>query len=67
MWKVEEKSGGKRLAMKRNVSLEWVDMEEEGQASENKGEKEERDMTRRRVEDRRVVVEDEKGVGDVIR
>jgi hypothetical protein len=67
MWKVEEKSGGKRLAMKRNASLEWVDMEEEGQASENKGEKEERDMTRRRAKDRRVVVEDEKGVGDVIR
>jgi hypothetical protein len=30
MWKVEEKSGGNRLAMKRIPSLEWVDMEEEG-------------------------------------
>jgi hypothetical protein len=34
MWKVEETSGGKRLARERNTSLEWGDLEEEGHVLE---------------------------------
>jgi hypothetical protein len=65
MWKAEETSGGKILARERNTSLERGDLEEEGHVFENKGEKEEKDMTWRQVEDRGAVVEGEKGAGYV--